>query len=103
MLIDMDKINNINKKYGFKIKQLKDDTCYIDSSHDEWLIKVTREDRGIILYHKNMKYDRDNYHTQHTFYDYERAIHSIYTHKDKYKYKHDKVFRMKELFHQLSL
>jgi hypothetical protein len=105
MLIDTDKINNINTRhrYGFKVKQISHNTCYVDSGQEEWLIEATPRTKGIILWHKNQKWDVDNYHIQREFYDYISAMNSIHTHKDKYKHKYDKVFRMKELFHQIGL
>jgi hypothetical protein len=104
-MLDLDKINNINNRhrYGFKVKQISHNTCSIDSGQEEWLIEVTPKHKGIILWHKNIRYDTDNYHIQHRFYDYISAMHTIHSHKDKYKHTYNKVFRMKELFYQLGL
>ena len=99
-MLDMDKINNINKKYRFRVKQISDTTCSIDSGQEEWLIETTPRTRGIILWHRNHKYDVDNFHVQHSFYDYERTMYSIHTHKEKHMHTNDKVFRMKKLFEQ---
>lgn len=100
--LDIEQINKINMRYRFKIKEISPDTCYIDSGQEEWLITATSAHKGIILFHKNMKYDTDKYHIQHLFYTYQDAIHSIYEHKNKWRHKFNKVFKMKKLFEQID-
>lgn len=88
--INMDYINwlNTHHKYNFKIKQVNDNTLYIDTVFDEWVLflepKLHEKYKPILLKHKNHKRNINGYHDHRRFWDFEFAFQSMHQHKFKY-------------------
>ena len=86
-VIDMDLINQINKKYNFKIKKVRDDLIMISTNtFDSWIIELSSyaDGKNIVLKHKNNGKNKDKWHTQRRFYDYTWAFGHMAYHTKKY-------------------
>ena len=95
--VDMHKLREINKKYNFKVKQIRSDLVLITTGLNEWMIEIEEYNiynkKNIILKHKNTRFNTDRWHEQRRFYDLKWTLGHIDYHDNK---------RMKGLFHKIK-
>jgi hypothetical protein len=81
-------VENLNKEYKFKIKQVASDVLYIDSGLDEWIVEVEPKlhslHKNIRLKHGNWKRNKGRYHHQKDYLDLPFMFQSIYEHERRY-------------------
>lgn len=80
--LNMHKIKQINKRYNFKIKQVRDDLALITTWCGEWYLIL---EENIILKHKNALFNTKREHIQRKrpFYDYNSALCHIDYHDNR--------------------
>lgn len=98
--LDMHKIREINKKYNFKIKQVREDLLLITTGLNEWMIELEEPSaynkKYIVLKHKNLRFNRDRWHEQRRFYDYQWALGHIDYHDNRRMKVLNKSFNSKK-------
>lgn len=105
-MIDMTLIQNLNKAYNFKIKQIAQNILYIDSGLDEWILEIDKKihslHKNISLRHGNWKRNKGKFHRQREFYDLEYAFKSIYDHENRYLRNYGVLFEVQKMFDKLK-
>jgi hypothetical protein len=73
MKVNMEELLYINKKFNFKIKQIREDAVLVTTGLNEWMIEVTKPNlynkKHIKLWHKNNRKNKEGWHPQRKFYD----------------------------------
>lgn len=77
-------VNKLNEKYNYKIKSFDNTTIYIETKTDNWYAETING--KVFLYHKNTKFDLNNYHFQRKYNKLHHMFDSIDNHKFGYKY-----------------
>lgn len=88
-------VKKINVHYNYRINVLNN-TIYIESKFDTWFIEL--KNNKIILYHKNKKHDRTNYHEQQKHFS---TISQVFKYINKHDNNYLKPSRMDYLFEQV--
>jgi hypothetical protein len=105
MILDMELINKINKRYNLKVKQVNDYIVYVYDGVGEWLIEIDsnyrKDGKNIILKHKNARRNKDGWHEQRRYYDCRWALGAIYNHKQKPFHSGNNVQRVIYLLNNL--
>ena len=79
-MINKVEIKNLAKKYGFKCKILNN-IVLIESKYDSWYVECREYDKfPLVLYHQNRRYDKNKYHKQRKFKDFQFLFKSIHEH-----------------------
>ena len=85
--IDMRTLQMINKKYNFKVKQIRPDLVLITTGLNEWMIEIEEygehNKKNIILRHKNTRLNKERWHIQRRFYDLKWTLGHIDYHDNK--------------------
>lgn len=93
----IDKIDDVNKKYNFKLKYFND-TVYVTSKTCEWYFYFNHNDEAI-LYHKNRKYNKKKYHYQRKFTNIDHMFDRMSKHdKSPVNKKPKRIERIEYLF-----
>jgi hypothetical protein len=105
-MLDMGLIVRLNRRYKFKIKEITESSCYIDSGRDEWVLEIEPKlhagHKNIILKHRNWKRNKDKFHEQRRFYDIPYTFNAILEHEQKWWRMKRPGDRVLELCNQLE-